>query len=90
MNSSQISILFVVYFFTALAVPLTALRCYTRFRILGSFGIDDCLAIFSILFHVAAMAVILRGVYHGIGVHIRDIDLSTMVDGVMVQSRNAI
>lgn len=49
MNTQQASILFVLYFFMALAVPLMVLRCYTRFRLLGSFGVDDALAICSLV-----------------------------------------
>lgn len=49
MNDLQKQMSIAVYFFLGLSIPAVALRCYTRFRVLKSFGIDDVLVVVSLV-----------------------------------------
>ncbi|KAF1947568.1 hypothetical protein EJ02DRAFT_392089 [Clathrospora elynae] len=82
MNSQQSTLLFVVYFFLGFIIPLTFLRCYTRFRILKSFGVDDVLVILSAMIYCVYAGLIAQSVSNGVGVHISELNLATLIEGV--------
>jgi hypothetical protein len=49
MNHEKISLSLVTYLFLVLSIVLTLLRCYTRFYLLKSHGLDDVLSICSLV-----------------------------------------
>lgn len=49
MNDLQKHMSIVVYFLLGISIPLVGLRCYTRFRVLKSFGVDDALVVVSLV-----------------------------------------
>ncbi|KAE8148335.1 hypothetical protein BDV25DRAFT_141860 [Aspergillus avenaceus] len=65
MTRRAAELLGVVVFFLVLALGIVILRCYVRLRIKRCFGLDDGLAVTSLVFYLVAAASMIEGVRAG-------------------------